>query len=540
MLQKNIININEDPFLRKLKPKLTPKLKFLLEQDKLIPIKKVLFIKKKEKDKEVYYNYGKYILNKKTENASIKQLLNSITENINEHNISIDGSSDFTERKNNVLKTIRKYSQQVILPNDFNFKEDMPKTKDTKIKIRKTKILLEKACNPIMKNEEGISKKYCLGTLPIDDIHPSKFIMLNNNTCYDIELIVNYVANQYNIRENYNIEPEYCKDPIWYNDNDIKKILNHPLIKNPEKLADNCYLYSKNNYLLNTILFKKIIHEYNIDKEYFDLFDKYPQFLIGLNRLGTIFHIEQPTSYFNLDNIKFEEINGVVDDKVNIITDKLVNIIKITHHDKLINNDIKDLDGLIKEIDEIINEQEYAYFSDLVHDLNIELTHKQLQSIIKNIAQMIAFQFNFHEGTKAKMEFINYINNMDNDNKKIALSLVNDIIYTDECIHLQGNKLRYIFVKWWFKYLNYYGIKNEDICQKYVPLTYGKILNDISIVKSSLLEKYSETTHGYHPSMCPNKGNVCFHYKMGSIPKWDGINLKSFTFCCRLGNAPFS
>ena len=538
MFQKNIINVQKNNHW-KLKTKLTPKKKFLLEQDKLILIKKVRFVKKIENNKEVYYNYAKYMLNKKKETRNMEHLLNSVTENINK-NVSIDGSSDFAERKNNVLKIIEKYSQQATLPSDFNFKEDILKTNNTKIKIRKTKNSLEKACNPIMENEEGIPKKFCLGTLPIDEIHPNKFIMLNNKTCYDIELIVNYVANQYNIKENYNIEPEYCKDPIWYNKNDINKILNHPLIKNPGKLSNNCYLYGKSKYVLNTTLFKKIIHEYDINKEYFNLFDKYPQFLIGLNRLGTIFHIEQPTSHFNLDNIKFEEITGVTDDKVNTITDKLVNILKMVHHDKLINSDIKDLDGLINKINEIINENEYVYFSDLVHDLNIELTHKQLQSIIKNIAKMIAFQLNFHEGTKAKMTFIDYINNMDNKNKNIALSLVNGIIHSDDCIHLQGNKLRYIFVKWWFKYLNYYGIKSEDICKKYVPMTYGKTLNHISIVQSSLLEKYSEVTHGYHPSMCPKKGNLCFHYKMGSISKWDGINLKSFTFCCRLDNAPFS
>jgi hypothetical protein len=521
---------------RKIKSKLIPKKNLSLEQDKIIPIKKVLYIKIKEKNKEIYYNYAKYILDKEVNNGNIEQLLNSVTEDKDK---SIDGSNDFVSTKDNVLKTIKKYSQKAKLPLNFNFKEDIHKTKDTHIKIRKTKQSLEKACNPIMENEEGIPKKFCLGTLPIEDIHPSKFIMLNNKTCYDIELIVNYVANQYNIKENYNIEPEYCKDPIWYNKNDVNKILNHTLIKNPGKLSNNCYLYSKNMYVKNTVLFKNIIHEYDINKQYFNLFDKYPQFLIGLNRLGTIFHIEQPTSYFNLDTIKFQEIKGVADDKVNIITDKLVNILKISHYNKLTHKDIKDLNELINRINEIINENEYAYFSNLVHDLNIELTHKQLQSIINNIAQMIAFQLNFHEGTKAKMTFINYINNMDNYNKKIALSLVNGIIHSDNCIHLQGNKLRYIFVKWWFKYLNYYGIKSEEVCESYVPLTYGKKLNNMSIIKSSLLEKYSETTHGYHPSMCPTKSNACFHYKMGSVSKWDGINLKSFTFCCRQSNAPF-
>jgi len=517
------------------KLKLVAKKQCLSKQDKIIQIKKVLFIKKKKNNKNIYYNYAKYQLNQK----NTEQLADSVTSNIN-NNITFDGSIDFARNKSNIIKFLKKYSHTVTLPSNFILKEDSPKIGVSNIKTRKTPTSLSNAYNPTMEDENGIVNKFCLGTIPIDEIHPSKFIKLNNGVCYDIELIVNYVANQYNIGDNYNIEPEFCKDPIWHNDNDIKKILNHPLIKNPSKLPNNDYLYGKNNYVMNTVVFKKIINEYNIDNEYFNMFNKYPQFLTSINRIGTIFHIEQPTSHFNLDNIKFEEINGVDDDKVNTITDKLVSILKIEYNDKLNNSDIKDLESLIKKINEIINEYEYIYFSNLIQDLGIELTQKQLQGIIKNIAQMIAFQLNFHEGTKAKINFINYINNMDNDNKKLALSMINGIINSDDCIHRQGNKLRYVFIKWWFKYLNYCGIDNQNICKNYVPTTYGKTLNKISIINSSLLEKYSEDTHGYHPSMCTNKNSACFHYKMGSIQKWDGINLKSFTFCCRLDNSPFN
>ncbi len=206
---------------------------------------------------------------------------------------------------------------------------------------------------------------------------------------------------------------------------------------------------------------------------------------------------------------------------------------------KLTNVEIKDINSLIAKINNIITEYEYAYFSHLMEDLDLELTNTQLQLIIQNISYMLAFHINFNEGSKAKIRFTNYINEMDSYNKNLALSLINDILISDDCIHRQGNKLRYVFIKWWYRYLNYHGINNMEISQKYIPVTYGAKINKESIISSPLFEKYNEKTHGYFPCICPHKKNSALYYKMGNISKWDGINLNTYSFCCRLNSSPY-
>ena len=527
------------------KRKLVPKFKYSLkkkfeeENDKIIHIKSYYFTKNIENG---VIHYEKFHKNKETKKSDSSNKFNEIKKIIIPSNSksSVSSVDVMEKKKKQIINYLKPYIKNVNLSSDFNMKNtDTVNTGVSKIKIRKTKSSVNKATNPHAQSEEGFNIKYCLGTIAIKDIHPSKFIMLANDTCYDIELLVNYTVGRYQSKENYNLEPEYQVDPIWHGKVDADKILAHPLIKQPGKLSSTEYLYGKNIYCDNVKIFKEIIHEYDINKPYFDLFDKYPQFLIGMNRLGTIFHVEQPTSYFNLDNITFKEIKGVNDENINEITDSLINIIKTDYMNELVEVEIKDMSTLISKIHTIITQYEYAYFSQLMNDLKIEITESQLGKIIENIAQMLAFHINFNEGSQGKMRFINYINTMDENNKNLALSLVNEILTSDDCVHRQGNKLRYVFIKWWYKYLNYYGISNKDISKKYVPVTYGKEINIKSVVKSPLLEKYNEKTHGYFPVKCPSRKNPAMYYKMGNIGKWDGINLNNFTFCCRLNDSPY-
>lgn len=526
------------------KIKLVPKSKYSLkkkfeeENDIPIHIKSYYFIKIVEDGIVRYENYHKNKHKKKTDSSNKIKVIKKII--IPNPKSSVSSADVMEKKKKQILNYLRPYMKKVNLPPDFTMKNtDTVTTGVSKIKIRKTKRSVEKATNPHALSEEGFNIKHCLGTIAIKDIHPSKFIMLANGTCYDIELLVNYTVGRYQSKENYNLEPEFQVDPIWHGKADADKILSHPLIKSPGKLTPIQYLYGKKIYCDNVKIFKEIIHEYDINKPYFDLFDEYPQFLIGMNRLGTIFHVEQPTSYFNLDNITFKEIKGVDDQNINEITDRLINIIKADYISELVEVEIKDMSTLVSKIHTIITDYEYAYFIQLMNDLDIEISNSQLNKIIENIAQMLAFHINFNEGSQGKMRFINYINTMDETNKNLALSLVNEILTSDDCVHRQGNKLRYVFIKWWYKYLNYYGISNMDISKKYVPVTYGKQINNKSVVKSPLLEKYHEKTHGYFPVKCPSRKNPAMYYKMGNIGKWDGINLNNFTFCCRLNDAPY-
>lgn len=484
-------------------------------------------IKNNKDNNSIEINLGKNVI----DSSDIKHVINNLSKSTRQDDIN---------HRDNILNNLKQYYKTVNIPEDFTLNDTNGTNSSTsKIKIRKTNKSLITATNPSCFDDNNINIKYCLGTIPLNEIHPSKFIMLEIGTCYDIELLVNYVINRYQSHENYNIEPEFQMDPIWKSQSDIKKILNHPLIKNPGKLKSSDYLYAKNTFIENVSIFTQIINEYDINKPYFDLFDEYPQFLLGINRLGTIFHIEQPTSYFNLDTISFKDIDELDDEIINIIIDKLTNIIKLEHMDKLTQLEIKDISSLVIKINNIITQHEFVYFSQLMEDLNIVLTEQQLEQIIQNIAYMLAFHINFNEGSKAKITFINYINDMDTKNKDIALSLVNDILVSDDCIHRQGNKLRYVFIKWWYKYLNYYDISNTEISKNYVPITFGTEINKTNIISSPLLDKYQESTHGYYPVKCPHKKVPALYYKMGNISKWDGVNLNTYTFCCRLNNSPY-
>lgn len=519
------------------KPRLLPKSKFLVKQKFMSKVEKPVIFK------EIYFKKitdqngnKKYINCNKNNKLNLNDINLTNKTGINKNDKSIKKRTNH----NIIFKYLKSFVKNVNIPADFELNDVSDSSSViSKIKIRKTNKSLNIATNPYSESEEGESVKFCLNTIPLYEIHPQKFIMLENGVCYDIELLVSYIINRYQSQENYNLDPEFQKDPVWKNNADVNKILNHVLIKNPDKLPSNCYMYGKGTYCDNVDIFREIIHEHNINKPYFKLFDKYPQFLISINRLGAIFHIEQPTSYFNLDTIMFKEIKGLNDNNITVITDKLINIIKMEHMDKLTNIEFKNIDELVSNIHEIIVQYEYAYFSHLMENLNLVLTNNQLDQLIKNIAYMLAFQINFNEGSQAKIRFINYINDMDEENKNLALTLVNDILTSDDCIHRQGNRLRYIFIKWWYRYLNYHGIDNMEISKNYIPITYGSEINKKCIISSPLLEKYNETTHGYFPVKCPCKNNPALYYKMGNISKWDGINLNTYTFCCRLNDAPY-
>lgn len=457
------------------------------------------------------------------------------------------------------LEFIKPYIKSDVLPPQIDkYLCDKPKKISARsaIRIRKLKSYLNTCHNPL--DDYDNDTKMCLRTLTVSEIHPQKFIMLSNKVIYDIELLISYVVNRYHEKETYNLDPEYQIHPIWESDADVAKILSHGLIKKPGKLASHHYLYEKATYLENVDIFKKIIHEDNVNQVYFGLFEKYPHFLIQLNSIGAIFHIEQPTSYFNPDSIVFKDIKGLDDNNHNIIIERLMDIIRLEHMDYLTNSEIKDVATLQHKIYTIVTEYEYLVFSQIVEELGIVLTNSQLKAIINNVARMMAFSINFNEGSQAKIKFGNYINQMDNKNKKIAMELVNNILSSQECIHRQGSQLRCLFTQWWFKYLGHLGISQLDIISKYIPITYREKKNELDgtndgtndstsdsindnliMASNRLLGSFSEKNNGYHLVICPNHKVPCWYYKMGEIDRWDGINLNNFSFCCRLCFSPY-
>ena len=396
------------------------------------------------------------------------------------------------------------------------------------IRIRKMKTLLQKANNP---------DKWCLHTVPLDEIHYNKFIMLANNYCYDIELLINYIVIRYQERENYNLDPETQETPIWESEADKQKIKNHPLILSPGKLDEKHYFYGKKSYLQNLEIFRNILNESDINRDYFNLFDTYPGFLLELNRLATIFHSEQPTSHFNLDNIVFKEVHGISDTILNIITDNMIDLLMLEHQNTLTLNEFDNLRGLTNVVSQIIQEEEYIYFSQLLESLQIVLNQQQLDNIIVNISQMIAFRINFNQASQSKMVFINYINKMKKKHKKLVLTLLSDILMSEDCIHRQGSRLKSIFVQWWFKYLSYYGFSHQYIMSQMIPITFQS--SHKYNINGYILDTFSEDTNGYQLIRCPKKKKICWYYKMGNVNRWDGIELLNFTFCCRLMNNPY-
>lgn len=130
-------------------------------------------------------------------------------------------------------------------------------------------------------------------------------------------------------------------------------------------------------------------------------------------------HIEQPTSFFDLDNIVFNDIENIDDQKQNCIMESMMILIKTDYKNKFTNEVLKELDTIIDEVKLIITCNEYEYFNHVLTELNIILTDDQLNKIMENIAYLIAFQFNFNESSQAKMVLINYINNLDNNDKKM-------------------------------------------------------------------------------------------------------------------------
>lgn len=407
------------------------------------------------------------------------------------------------------------------------------------IKIRKTTKSITDAKNP---------SKMCLNSILLSDINVSKFIMLENRMCYDIELLVTHVVTLFKNGKNYNIDPETNLDSIWNSQVDIVKIENHALVKNPSKLAETEYLYGKDNFVENVKLFKTLIRAYDVNKKYFDLFDKYPAFLLNLNRLGTIFHNEQPTSYFDLDKITSNDIKSISDDKLNKLMDVLINEVINKHSDVFSRDEVKDVNSFKTLIYDVIMINEYEQFHSILEDLSIVLSNTDLHNLIDNIAKLLAIQLNFKESSHAKLKFMEYINKLPEEHQKTANELINTIFETNDCIHRQGNRIRYIFVEWWFKYLKYYGIDTDTIAHDYIPVTYNdatpqldknKNDNDLFFINSKILDEFKENENGYHLVMCPSKKVPCWYYKMGKINRWDGINLNNYMFCCRLNASPY-
>jgi hypothetical protein len=219
--------------------------------------------------------------------------------------------------------------------------------------------------------------------------------------------------------------------------------------------------------------------------------------------------------------------------------ESMMNLIKTEYIHKFNDDVLKGLDTITQTVNDIITSYEYEYFSNLLQDMNIVLTQSQLNKLIANISYLVAFQFNFNESSQAKFTLINYINNLQGDDKKYAKNLISSILNSNECIHRQGSITRALFIKWWFKYLASYGYDYKTIATEFIPITYGKIPNKTRLIESKLLHNFNEHVNGYHITKCPVSTDPSWYYKMGGIDKWDGINLINYTFSPRLDKSPY-
>ena len=95
-------------------------------------------------------------------------------------------------------------------------------------------------------NIKGRENKYYSNMDTYNSIHEHKFIMLKNQNCYDIEVLLNHIISSYDNKipcsDPGNIDPENS-DKIWNNITDLKRIIAHRLIHNPNIIKKDQWLY---------------------------------------------------------------------------------------------------------------------------------------------------------------------------------------------------------------------------------------------------------------------------------------------------------
>lgn len=386
------------------------------------------------------------------------------------------------------------------------------------------------------KHIEGREDYYYCWIDTYKSIHHNKFIMLKNKTCYDIEILMNHIICQYKTGkpsiEPGNSDPD-TTEKIWDNMTDIKRLLAHRLIKNPNIIDEKDWNYTSKKFISNCKTFRsKVIKSRLKNDLYINLFDKHFELLLNINRLGFIFHTDQPSNYFNPDKIKFVNLDHLDTPKVDDITQQLMDILSSTYKKEL--QHIDDPDRLKHEVVDIFTARsEWKNYDEITKDLKHDFNDKI--NILLNVSYMYGLSQNFKESIQAKEDFLKHILTYDKDEQKLIHKLLKKIIKSNECIHLLGNRLKKIFIKYWFLYLQNQGISKSNIATQYIPIVYDKFLNDTMTVKSTLFEKNTDRTHGYYYTVM--NGIPYWVNKMGEHGTWDGISLKDFTDVVRRSRA---
>jgi len=368
-----------------------------------------------------------------------------------------------------------------------------------------------------------------------ESIHENKFIMLKNGNCYDIEVLMNHITSSYDKKTPFsdpgNIDPDNNTDKIWNDLTDLKRLIAHKLIQNSNIIQDTDWLYGKKKFIENCKFFRSKVIKNNIwDLKYLDFFERNLSVLLEINRLGFIFHTDQPTNFFDPEKIVFEDLGNIDNTKLDVIYESLMKILNETYKKNL--NHIRQPDKLKHEIVDIFTAECSEIYNIITKDLNCDYDMKI--KILINLSYMYGLSQNFKESIKAKEDFMKHITTYPKNEKKILFRLLKHVLKSDECIHLLGNRLKKIFIKYWFLFLESKGIPKKTIAMCYIPKTYGQELNNKAIIKSNILLEDLENTHGYYYTVLNN--TPYWVNKMGISGTWDGISLKDYDQVIRKSN----
>jgi len=518
--------------------------------------------KNKQKNKQINLiniNHNNNYIEGLTEESIISH---SSTKKITTINtVSSDVASSIRSNNNFFKDILSKYTKHTSLNESsynklirqFNKYSKVKTKKVSNIRIRKTNKAIELSKNPKSKDKNGKLVPHTMKFIPVETIDKNKFIMLANKMAYDIELLIMYICEKHKSGQYYNIDPETNRNKIFNNDIDIKKFMNHTLFKKPNLLEEDKYFYGKQNYIDNIKTFKIIISNFK-DECYFKLFDKYPMLLLDINRLGTIFHTEQPYSFFDFDKLKFEEIQNVDDFKLDLLVKDCLNLLKSKYSNKFYGkNDIQTTE-LTDIVTDIFTLTYRDFFQSKIIEYGIILPEIDRLKLMVNISYLWGVFLNFRESNTNKKIFIEYIHTLPSEDRILIEELLNPIFNSNECIHYLGNHMKILFVKWWFKYLEYYGYEPYEISHKFIPITYDSIntvnngvqskskknIYKNSIIQSNILKQGNEKRQGYGLVLSSTKyKNPSWYYQMGKTKNWDGIDLILKKFNHRKHSKPF-
>lgn len=376
---------------------------------------------------------------------------------------------------------------------------------------------------------KGREKKFYCYMDTYDSIDKNKFIMLKNRKCYDIEVLLNHIIKSYQKNKPRNdpgnIDPE-TNDKIWENKDDIRIILKHPLIKDQSIINDKDWAYTKKTFVKNVKTFKtKVVKNKLLDKMYLKMFDEHIDLLLNINRLGTIFHTDQPSNYFDPAKIVFKDLGDLDNTKIDEITKKLIDVINTQFKREL--NNIEKPERLRHEIIDIFTDH---YGSKIYDDITKDFEHsfEDRINILENVSYMYGLSLNFKESIKAKEDFHKYTTTFNEKERKLIKKLIGKQLNSNGCIHGIGLTLKGIFMKYWFMYLESKGMTKYDISLYKIPKTYGDELNEKMVIKSSLLkgDSYAEEERGY--SFTYTGSTPYWVSKMGKTYTFDGISLVDY------------